>query len=219
MKNRISTNPVVMKCSKCGVQGNELFTPSRIKKVKSGGIYYNWCRQCCKAHDIARRAHNLTNTTDKVIECGICGVKGGIDIFPTNRFKMAKKKTHCIKCYGKKKRASINYRLRKNMSNRIKVAFKRYKSLKKDYGTMTKYIGCTMEEFVAYFESKFEEGMTWENYGEWHIDHIKPLAMFDLEDQEQVTEAFNYANMQPLWAEDNLKKHSNYNGKYYGKKK
>ena len=48
--------------------------------------------------------------------------------------------------------------------------------------------------------------MTWDNHGEWHIDHIKPCASFDLTDADQQRECFNYTNLQPLWAKDNLSK-------------
>lgn len=52
--------------------------------------------------------------------------------------------------------------------------------------------------------------MSWENYGEWHIDHIKPCSSFDLSDPKQQKECFNYTNLQPLWAIDNLKKSYKY---------
>ena len=48
--------------------------------------------------------------------------------------------------------------------------------------------------------------MSWDNYGDWHIDHIIPCAAFDLTDIEQQKKCFNYKNLQPLWAEENLKK-------------
>ena len=48
--------------------------------------------------------------------------------------------------------------------------------------------------------------MTKENYGEWHVDHIKPCASFDLTDPEQQAICFHYTNLQPLWAVDNIKK-------------
>ena len=54
--------------------------------------------------------------------------------------------------------------------------------------------------------------MNWNNYGEWHIDHIKPCSLFNLELEEEQLECFNYKNLQPLWAIDNIKK----GNKYYG---
>lgn len=56
----------------------------------------------------------------------------------------------------------------------------------------------------AYLESKFKEGMTWENHGEWHIDHIIPISSGRTEDE--VIKLCHYSNLQPLWAEENLLK-------------
>jgi hypothetical protein len=69
-------------------------------------------------------------------------------------------------------------------------------------------LGCTAEELKVYIENLFSEGMTWDNYNfdTWHIDHIRPCASFDLTDPEQQRECFNYKNLQPLWAKDNLRK-------------
>jgi hypothetical protein len=68
--------------------------------------------------------------------------------------------------------------------------------------------GCTIDELRVHLSSLFLPGMTWDNYGKygWHIDHVKPCAAFDLTDPEQQKECFNYTNLQPLWAVDNLKK-------------
>lgn len=67
-------------------------------------------------------------------------------------------------------------------------------------------IGCSIEELKQYLEKQFKEGMTWDNYGEWHIDHIIPCAAFDLTKEEEQLKCFNYTNLQPLWAEENEKK-------------
>jgi hypothetical protein len=76
-------------------------------------------------------------------------------------------------------------------------------------------IGCTVTHLKAHLESKFTEGMTWENYGTspdgsfrdaWHIDHIVPCAAFDLTDNAELLACFNWRNLQPLWAADNIKK-------------
>ena len=53
---------------------------------------------------------------------------------------------------------------------------------------------------------QFEPGMTWDNYGEWQIDHIIPCSYFDLTKEENQRICFNYRNLQPLWASENNKK-------------
>lgn len=63
-----------------------------------------------------------------------------------------------------------------------------------------KLIGMPYEEFVAHIESQFQEGMTWENRDQWHIDHIKPVSSFD---DPQDPDCWNYSNLRPLWAKDN----------------
>ena len=75
-------------------------------------------------------------------------------------------------------------------------------------GHAVRLLGCTMAEFVAYIESLWSDGMTWENWARdgWHIDHIMPLSAFDLSDEDQVKVACHYTNLRPLWAKDNLRK-------------
>jgi hypothetical protein len=53
-------------------------------------------------------------------------------------------------------------------------------------------------------ESKFIDGMTWDNYGEWHIDHIKPISSFNKNEEPKIVNSLD--NLQPLWAFDNLSK-------------
>ena len=67
-------------------------------------------------------------------------------------------------------------------------------------------VGCTREEFRAHIENQWLDGMDWGNYGEWHIDHIKPLSWFDPHIPVQAEEALNWKNCQPMWKEDNLQK-------------
>ena len=67
-------------------------------------------------------------------------------------------------------------------------------------------LGTTVPNVIKYLEKKFKPGMTWENHGKWHIDHIRPCAHFDLTDTKQQLECFHYTNLQPLWAFDNMSK-------------
>lgn len=81
-------------------------------------------------------------------------------------------------------------------------------ALKGDYkqGSAIEALGCSIEELRDKLEAQFEEGMSWDNYGKWHIDHVRPLANFDLLDPEQLRKVCHFSNLQPLWAEDNLRK-------------
>lgn len=63
-------------------------------------------------------------------------------------------------------------------------------------------LGISLYEFKSYLESKFKPGMTWENYGEWHIDHICPLSQ--ALNEEELYKLWNYINLQPLWASENI---------------
>ena len=114
------------------------------------------------------------------------------------------------KVYRKKNKIKndIQYKLSRNLRKRLHSAIKNNQKL----GSAVKDLGCTIDELKIYLESKFQEGMTWENwnlYG-WHIDHIKPLSLFDLTDKNQFLQAVHYTNLQPLWAEDNLSKNDKY---------
>jgi hypothetical protein len=91
----------------------------------------------------------------------------------------------------------------------INSAFKRAaKGLyTKSTGDTTRSIlGCSFKDFASYILSQFTEGMTLENYGEWHLDHIIPLAT--AKTREDVVSLNHYTNFQPLWAKDNLSKGS-----------
>jgi hypothetical protein len=69
-----------------------------------------------------------------------------------------------------------------------------------------KLIGCKSKDFIKYMEFRFVEGMSWDNYGEWHIDHIIPCSKFNLYNQDELNKCFNYKNLQPLWATINIAK-------------
>lgn len=106
---------------------------------------------------------------------------------------------------NKRKRAeNPQYRLKCNLRSRLSKAIKNQNTNKS--ANTEKLIGCSIEELKHYIENKFTEGMTWENYGKWHIDHIIPCSSFDLTIKEEQYKCFHYTNLQPLWASDNLKK-------------
>lgn len=76
------------------------------------------------------------------------------------------------------------------------------------HGKTIELLGATAEEVKKHIESLFVEGMSWDNYSwdTWHIDHIIPLAAFDLRSEQQQKFAFHYTNLQPLWFKENIAK-------------
>lgn len=75
------------------------------------------------------------------------------------------------------------------------------------------YVGCTPEELCSHIERLFQPGMSWENMGrDWHIDHIRPIASFDFSSEDALNACHSYRNLQPLWAAENLKKGSLWEG-------
>jgi hypothetical protein len=78
--------------------------------------------------------------------------------------------------------------------------------LRRTKNSYSKSIGCKRDEFKLHIEQQFQVGMSWENYGEWHIDHIYPLSIAYKEGTEAFAKACNYKNLQPLWASENIKK-------------
>jgi hypothetical protein len=102
--------------------------------------------------------------------------------------------------------ANIQVKIANRLRGRIgKAVFSKNKQ-----GSAVFDLGCSIEFFIAHIEGQFKDGMCWDNYGicGWHLDHIQPLSKFDLTDREQVLDAFNYRNYQPLWAADNIRKHN-----------
>lgn len=69
-------------------------------------------------------------------------------------------------------------------------------------------VGYTLDDLMRHLESQFLLGMTWERYGEFHIDHIRPIASFNFTspDDLEFRQCWALSNLQPLWAEDNMRK-------------
>jgi hypothetical protein len=103
-----------------------------------------------------------------------------------------------------KRKTDPSFRIAGNLRKRLSFLLRAH-AAKKTKQTLN-LLGCSMCEFLDYLQSKFQLGMSFSNYGMWHIDHIRPCNSFDLTNPDQQAECFHYSNLQPLWAADNRRK-------------
>ena len=122
-----------------------------------------------------------------------------------------------MKTYNKNNRDKINATRQRRLANdpraRISHTLRgRFAAVLRGdlkHSSVVDLLGVSRDEFVVYLESLFLDGMSWDNYGEWEIDHIKPIAKFD---DPQDPKCWHYSNLQPLCKEDNRRKSATYNG-------
>lgn len=122
-----------------------------------------------------------------------------INYYKNNKYKI---KIRHSEYFRKRLKHDLNFKLAYNLRTRLSHAIKRHSKR----GSAVSDLGCSIEQFKNYVKSKFDNKMTWENYGKWHLDHIIPLSSFNLSDREQFIKACHYTNYQPLWAIDNIRK-------------
>lgn len=88
----------------------------------------------------------------------------------------------------------------------------RIKKKRKQHERTIQILGYTSAEFAAHVEKLFQPGMSWDNHGKWHVDHIRPLSTFNLSDPEEFRKANSLHNLQPLWKKKNLLKSDKWSG-------
>ena len=132
----------------------------------------------------------------------------GVDYYEKNKYFIKNKQKESYYLNNKsdkiKKRRQTDpiFKLKTYLGNRLRDFIKQKKFVKNS--KIFEVIGCSPNELKKHFELKFVEGMSWNNHGEWHIDHIIPLS--SAKNMEELYKLNHYSNLQPLWKTDNLKK-------------
>ena len=181
---------------------------------KRGKGYNSRCKHCCRAklkkyyenNPEKFRTYVKKYRENNLEKCRARSKK----YYENNREKRSAYKKKYRENNREKRRAytnrryetDIKFRTKTLLRSRIKDALKK----KKKSSRSMELIGCSILHFMKHIEKQFVPGMTWENQGEWHIDHMIPCASFDLEDPEQQRRCFHYTNQQPLWAAENISK-------------
>ena len=180
------------KCAKC--KSNERFSD-----------YNAYCRPCKNEVDL--KSYHTNQEKRK---------KYQMDYFIKNPDKKEKQRSQ-IKTWLKNNPDYMNIWMQKQYNNNINHKIKSLiqaslsSNLKSKTNRSVWYVGCTIPELKEHLESQFVEGMNWDNHGRfgWHIDHIKPINTFNLDDPNQIVECWKYTNLRPLWWLDNLTRPKN----------
>lgn len=159
-------------------------------------------REMVRLRSVEKRAKQ----SKTFVDCLVCGKNFQRDRYNRNCSKECSKKWLEIK-----RKQPVNS-VRSRIANQIRKALK-YREHTKNNKTFT-LLGYTKYELRDHLESQFTDGMSWDNMGEWHIDHIRPIASFDYDstDHPDFKKCWALNNLQPLWAEDNLRKNDKWDG-------
>jgi hypothetical protein len=121
-----------------------------------------------------------------------------------NYYKNKKQTGILVNKYINKCKEDIIFRIIKNLASRTKNILVK-NNIKKEY-THMELIGCSSDELKLHLEIQLKNNMNFDNYGEWEIYHIKPISLFNLNNENELLECFNYKNLQPLWRAENRRK-------------
>lgn len=169
-------------CSKCkkSIEENEI------------NKYTSYCPPCRKEYARQYRKQYYQKNKDIIKK----------QVSEYDKKNLEKSRYRKNKYHKKRTKLDTLFKLSGNLRCRLYQAFKAKKWLKKN--KLKQYIGCTLQQLKFHLEKQFKDGMTWENQGKWHIDHIIPLSSAKTE--EELYKLCHFSNLQPLWAVDNIKK-------------
>ena len=219
---------VAKKCSKCG-QVKKICEFTKDKNRKDGLFVY--CRECKKTeakkeyeknkirilkYQKEYYSQNQLNINMRVKKEYLKNRESILEYQKTYYLKNIEEKLEYSKEYRKNNKENRNryetnrkkidpvYKIKHLVRSRI-YKFLILKKITKN-NTTFELVGCSPQELKIHLEQKFIDGMSWNNQGEWHIDHIIPLSSAQTE--EELYKLCHFTNLQPMWALDNIKKGS-----------
>lgn len=173
--------------------------PDKVKKSKQTYYLNN------KKEILAKNAKYVEENLDKVRKQHKTYYKENIEKVKKSNKKWRKENLEYSRIYLREKyRNNTLFRLRKICREMVRRTYKNLK-LNKNISTRN-FLGYTPLELKVHIEKQFKEKMSWDNYGEWHIDHIIPISQATT--LEEGIKLSQLSNLQPLWAEENLKKYN-----------
>ena len=174
---------------------NKIVSSKRVLHMEKEGEMGKKCCHCQEWQPLTQYNKSGSHWDKLRNDCKICLVK----YRKTNRKKIS---AHYLEYERERKKIDPEFKLLKTLRSRLNSAIK-CKQATKSKSTL-ELTGCSLEYLKGHLEAKFEPGMTWDNHGKWHIDHIRPCCSFNLLEESEQMKCFHYKNLQPLWGQDNL---------------
>jgi hypothetical protein len=217
------------KCCHCNLELN--ITSFNVCKTSKSG-YSSKCKECYSKTRCKTKKNIIPDSNIKFKICIRCKTNKEISNFETTSKTNDNYFSYCKECTPektwtkekqrisekkyvtknidkirekwKRQGKKINRRVRDSLNHRISEALLTQNLTKRN--TTFNYVGCSRDELKKWFEHIFEEGMSWDNYGEWHIDHVIPCSSFDLSKEDDIIKCFSWKNLRPCWSKDNIMK-------------
>ena len=205
------------KCNQC--YKDKLYHPDVLFKPKEG---YKLCKMCDTEKEVYEFYFRKKDKGTLQPYCKPCHAKKG----QVDRVKHRQTRNNASVAYEKMRvETDPVFKFKKYIRSTVKRASKKFASNGNPSPRSEEILGCTMSFFIEYIENLFQEGMTWVNHGHckigdcevWNIDHKIPLA--SAKTIEDTLTLNHYSNLQPMWAEENLKKGSKILETYLNKNK
>jgi len=192
---------MVKKCSKCKIEKN-YSEFHKDKKAKDG--LRSRCKCCLKKYYQENKEYIKQYRKENKERIKQYYQENKERINEYNKQYQQENKEHNKQYLQERRKTDPLFKMAGNLRSRTYKAFKR-NGYRKNTKTQ-QLLGVSWEVCKAHIGNQFTKGMNWDNYGEWHIDHVIPLASANTE--KELTKLCHYSNLQPLWAEDNLSKGS-----------
>lgn len=159
----------------------------------------------------AYRARNRNRTTtDKYREYRVAYLSQDHMREKKRAYDKSRQQTHAYKAARRDRyQSDIQYKVACLIRARLRQSIQKAKAAK-----LSSVSDVDIEKLIQRIEFNFKPGMSWENHGQWHIDHIKPVAAFSYQGRD-IGEANNLCNLRPEWKSDNMLKSSKFNGVMY----
>lgn len=203
---RYTQKVLKMECPEC----HNIFNPIVVKATRK------FCSFSCKRKASKKRwlAKNRLKKV-KVLFCLNCGKPiespkirycsdKCADMYYRDNLRDKEKARQYKRASQNKRKKTLTYKVRKRISERIRCVLNGERHGITYSGGVITY---TEDQIKSHLEKQFQDGMSWENYGTvWHIDHKIPVSAFNLHCEEDIKRCWSLKNLQPMFAEENVKK-------------